>query len=64
MKRQNSKAALNERTRAFILEQTGLTITDCEAEEFRRWYAQYGRLLIEISENQPEEEHALTRQIN
>ncbi|RKX26308.1 MAG: hypothetical protein DRP45_03855 [Candidatus Zixiibacteriota bacterium] len=58
MSPQSVKAELNQRTCDLIRKQTGVELTEAEAEEIRQSLVQYCRLLIEISQDQPEEEHA------
>jgi len=49
MPKKNYKADLNQLTREFILEKTGLEVSDIEAEEIRRSLIDYCRLLVEIN---------------
>ncbi|MCK5125755.1 MAG: hypothetical protein KAR42_05825 [candidate division Zixibacteria bacterium] len=56
MKRPDSNSTLSDRTRLFIQEQTGLEISQSEADEIRQSLVRYSRILLEISQNDQKEE--------
>lgn len=56
MQGKTAKNRMNHRTQEFLLEKCGVAVSEAEAEEIRRSLVQYCRLLIEISQDQPEEE--------
>lgn len=51
-----NRAEQNQHTREFIFKQTGIELTDGEAEEVRQSLVQYCQILLEIAQVQQEEQ--------